>query len=290
MVTMSRLALTGGGVALAILAATGCQQGPGAASQARADTLTRMATERDRLVQEVSEDARMMSEISADLAKVRIPSKQLHVSSESPLGAQRDSVVQEIHYVAARVTESERKLRDSERRIHDLTTLSDSLRSTLEATIANFDSTIAQQKTTIAALTDQVNQLTAQNVALTDTVGQLKEQNNTVYYIIGTRDELLQRGIVVQEGGSRFPLIFTKLGRILVPARRLDPKDFTPINKRVVTEIPLPGANRSYRIASRQDLEGLAVPTPDGHVSGSVKIANPDKFWSGSRFLILVEG
>src|SRR2546430_6190395 len=33
--------------------------------------------------------------------------------------------------------------------------------------------------------------------------GQLKTQNNTVYYIIGTRDELMQRGIIVQEGGSR---------------------------------------------------------------------------------------
>ena len=137
---------------------------------------------------------------------------------------------------------------------------------------------------------DQINQLTSQNVALTDTVGQLKTQNNTVYYIIGTRDELMQRGIIVQEGGSRFPLIFAKLGQVLMPARQIDPKDFTPINKRVVTEIPLPAPDKAYRIASRQNLEGLATPPGDGgQISGSVKIANPDRFWSGSRFLILVQ-
>ena len=288
MFTRSRLAATGTGLALALLAAGGCKQGPSTETQAQ---MAKVATERDRLVQEVAENARMMSEISADLAKVRIPAKRLHVTSESPLGAARDSMVQRIHYVTARINESERKLRESEQRIHDLTSLSDSLRHTLEATIANYDSVLAQQKATIVALTDQINQLTATNVALTDTVTQLKEVNNTVYYVIGTRDELIQRGIVVQEGGSRFPLIFAKLGQIVVPARRLNPHDFTPINKRVVTEIPLPAADKSYHIASRQDLEGLATPPDDGgHISGSVKIANPDRFWSGSRFLILIQG
>jgi len=291
MFSLSRVAATGAGLALALVAVSGCKQGPSVETQARLDEATKVSTERDRLMQEVAENARMMSEISVDLAKVRIPSKQLHVSSESPLGAERDSVVQRIHYVTARINESERKLRDSEQRVHGLTTLSDSLRQTLEATIANYDSVLSRQKETIVALTDQINQLTATNVALTDTVGQLKTQNNTVYYIIGTRDELMQRGIIVQEGGSRFPLIFAKLGQIVVPARTLNPKDFTPINKREVTEIPLPAPDKAYRITSRQDLEGLAAPPDDGgHISGSVKIANPDRFWSGSKFLILVQG
>ncbi len=287
MFSMSRVVATGTGLALALLAVNACKQGPSVETQAE---MSKVSNERDRLIQEVAENARMMSEISASLAKVRIPSKQLHVSSESPLGAARDSVVQQIRYVTARIGESERKLRESESRIHGLSTLSDSLRHTLEATIANYDSVLAQQKATIAALTDQINQLTAQTVALTDTVGQLKTQNNTVYYIIGTRDELMQRGIIVQEGGSRFPLIFAKLGQVLMPARQIDPKDFTPINKRVVTEIPLPAPDKAYRIASRQNLEGLATPPGDGgQISGSLKIANPDRFWSGSRFLILVQ-
>ena len=62
-------------------------------------------------------------------------------------------------------------------------------------------------------------------------------------------------------------------------------------DKREVTEIPLPAPDKAYRITSRQDLEGLAAPPDDGgHISGSVKIANPDRFWSGSKFLILVQG
>jgi len=206
------------------------------------------------------------------------------LSNESPLGAQRDSAVQKIHYITARVNETERKLGESERRIKQLTTLSDSLRGTLEATINNYRNVVEEQKATIVALTDQVTMLT-------DTVNLLKEQNNTVYYIIGTKDELMKKGIVVQTGGSRFPLLFSKVGTTVVPARELDPAAFTKINKRVVMEIPLPATDKTYRIASRQDLEGLATPPDDGgHVAGSLKIANPDKFWLTSRFLIVIQG
>jgi hypothetical protein len=291
MLSNAKVARCGAGVALALLAVTGCRQGPPAGSQQTPDDVAKMSAERDQLMAEVAENARMMSEIGVQLARVHIPKRALKVSNESPLGAQRDSIVQQIRYVTNRVNESERRLHDSERRIQALTTLSDSLRSTLESTVQNYEAVLEQQKATIAALTDQINQLTTTNVALTDTVNALKEVNNTVYYVVGTKEELLRKGIIVQTGGSRFPLIFAKVGQTVVPARELDPHAFTPINKRAVTEIPLPDSNHDYHIASRQDLDGLATPPESrGKLNGSVKIANPDKFWSSSRFLILVQG
>jgi hypothetical protein len=284
MFSQSRVAAVRVGLVLALVAGAGCEQKPSAETQGKLAELTKVSNERDRLLAEMSENARMMSEISADLAKVRIPARKLRLSNESPLGASRDSAVQKIRYITARVNETERKLAESEQRIKELTTLSDGLRGTLQATINNYRNVVEEQKATIVALTDQV-------AMLTDTVNLLKEQNNTVYYIIGTKDELLQKGIVVQTGGSRFPLLFSKVGQTVVPARELDPAAFTKINKRAVTEIPLPGTDKTYRIASRQDLEGLATPPDDGgHINGTLKIANPDKFWLGSRFLIVIQG
>jgi hypothetical protein len=284
MFSQSRVAVVRAGLVLALLAGVGCNQKPSAESQAKAAEATKVSNERDRLLAEMAENARMMSEISADLAKVRIPARKLRLSNESPLGAQRDSAVQKIHYITARVNETERKLVESEQRIKELTTLSEGLRGTLQATINNYRNVVEEQKATIVALTDQV-------AMLTDTVNLLKEQNNTVYYIIGTKDELLQKGIVIQTGGSRFPLLFSKVGQTVVPARELDPAAFTKINKRSVTEIPLPGTDKTYRIASRQDLEGLETkPNDGGEIVGTLKIANPDKFWLGSRFLIVIQG
>jgi len=282
MFSQSCVAVIRAGLVLALVTGAGCQKGPSAETQGKLAELTKVSGERDQLMAEMAENARMMSQISADLAKVRIPARQLRISSESPLGAARDSAVQKIKYITARVNETEKKLGESEQRIKELTTLSEGLRGTLQATINNYRGVVEEQKGTILALTDQVTQLT-------DTVNLLKEMNNTVYYIIGTKDELIQKGIVVQTGGSRFPLMFAKVGQTIIPARELNPSAFTKIDKRNVTEIPLPGSDKSYRIASRQDLDGLAGAADRGHIVGTLKIANPDKFWLTSRFLIVVQ-
>src|SRR5712691_1059259 len=205
-----------------------------AETQAKQQELSTVSAERDRLMQEMADNARLMSQIGAELARVQVPKKQLHVSTESPMRAARDSVIQRIHYIAVKVNESETRLRESERRIQSLTAISDSLRATLDSTLTNFRNMVESQKATIASLTDQVTQLAAANAALADTVNQLATKTNTVYYVIGTEDELIQRGIVRKEGGSRFLFVLWKSGQTLVPGRELDPSEFRTFNKRQV--------------------------------------------------------
>ena len=91
--------------------------------------------------------------------------------------------------------------------------------------------------------------------------------------------------------GSRFLFVLWKSGQTLVPGRELDPSEFRTFNKRQVREISLPDSTRPYRIASRQDLQALETPpNPDGEITGSVlKIADPERFWASSKFLIIVE-
>lgn len=285
--------LAGFGLAALLGAGSACQQGPSPELAAELEQLRTAATERDRLMNDMAENTRVLSEISAELAKVRVPSGRLKIAAaESPLHASRDSMMQRLRYITAKVNDSDAKLRDSERRIRSLTTLSDSLRTTLEATIANFDSTLATQRAELAAATEQLGLLQAENVALRDTVSHMSERENTVYYVVGTKRELIERGVIVPEGGSRFLLIFGKRGQTLTPARHLDPAQFTAINKRNVTEIPLPAAAGEYRIVSRQDLGFLATPpNQDGYIEGTnaLRIARPEQFWTASKYLIVVK-
>jgi len=281
---------------LALAGALACSGKPSPALQARIDSLQAASNERDRLVQEMAQDARMISDVSAELAKVQVRGK-LNVSSESPGQASRDSVVQKVRYIATRLSQSEQSLRASERRVRSLTSVSDSLRNTLAATIANYDSVISNQREQLVAFASQLDTLRGENTALIavngalrDTVGDLTLRDNTVYYIIGTKDELVQRGIIEETGGSRFLFVLWKSGKSLQPARTLDPSAFTAIDKRQVTSIPLPDTMKTYRIASRQDLSALATPPDDGgNVHGAVRIAEPGRFWTGSKFLIIVQ-
>ncbi|MGH7644171.1 MAG: hypothetical protein ACREMR_01160 [Gemmatimonadales bacterium] len=281
--------------AVAVAASASCKaagRSQAAANQARIDSLTAAGADRERLVAELADNARLLSDISAELAKVRVPPRQLRVSRESPLHASRDSMLQTIRYATRRLNEVEPRLRESERRIKELTTLSDSLREDLQATVSNYHTVIESQKATIVALSDQVSELVAVKAALEDSLGSVSRRENTVYYVVGTKDELLERGIVVQEGGARFLFILWKSGETLAPARELDRRAFTAINKRDITEIPLPDSQKEYRIASRQALEYLATPpSEDNTIRGTarLKITDSEQFWAASKFLIIVE-
>jgi len=291
MLTNSRLVTKGAWLSIALIVALSCKQGPSPETQARIDSLSQASAQKDRLVEEIAENTRFVSEISAELAKAAVPPKKLKVSSESPLRASRDTLIQKIRYFTGRVREIEPKLQDSERRISELTSISDSLRNALAATMQNLQGVIDSQKEQIAALTEQVETLTAENVALKDTIENMSTEANTVYYVVGTKDELEQKGIVKEEGGARFLFVLWKSGKTLVPARSLDPSVFTPVDRRHFSQLPLPATDKEYRIVSRQDVGALETPpSGDGTITGRVKIADSARFWANSKYLIIVEG
>lgn len=281
-----------------VLGGVACQRGASPEVRAQLAQLTAVSAEKDSLLAQVAENARLMSEIGAQLVAVADREKLEAVASaaESPIAASRDSLRVMVGDVTQRIQLSEERLRESQRRVRSLNRLSDSLRTQFDETVASLQETLENQKTTIATLTERVEQLEADNIvlatekaALADTVEQLFEETNTAYYVIGTKDELIERGIVTEEGGSRVLFIFGKAGKTLVPARELDPADFTPINMRHVKEIVLPDSTEAYRVASRQNLEFLVEPPEDGKVRGTaLRIAEPYQFWLPSKFLILV--
>jgi uncharacterized coiled-coil protein SlyX len=281
-----------GVLSLVLIGAVACERGP-------SPEMVALSAQKDSLVQEIVGYAGTMSDISAELAKMQAEGSALVVKVESPTSARKDTVMARIAMVSERLAASERRLAESRTRIRRLTGVSDSLRATLDRTVTNYEATIASQKATIDDLTQRVAALRTENAALTvaknaltDTVRTLATENNTVYYVIGTKQELLERGIVTEEGGSRVLFIFGRAGKTLVPARQLEPTGFTAIDMRTTAEIPLPDANSEYRIASRQDLSYLATqPDDKGRIkAASLKIAQPQQFWQGSRYLIIVRG
>jgi len=282
------------------LVVAGC--GPSSEVKEQLAQLAALSAEKDSLLAQVSENARLMSEISAELARVQKPAVGAQEGGAAP--ASPEAILASIKDLTARLEQSEARLLESEKRIASLTRQAGQAVE-LRRTIANLRSTIENQKETIASLTAQVESLkaentrlasenqalTEQNVTLTQTVTELTTRENTVYYVIGTKDELKERGLITEEGGSRFPFLFAKTGKALVPARNLDPSLFTAADKRQLLELALPAPDKTYRIVTRQDLSALAEPADEGgRIRGGVlRIADPEKFWANTRFLIIVE-
>lgn len=283
------------GLALAGLAACG----PSEEIQQQLAELTAISAEKDSLVTQVLANTRLMSEISAEVARVQVPVTEAG-AQETAGPPDPAMLLSSIQALTARVTDSENRLLESQKRIETLTRESRTQRTQLgefQKTVDEFRATIESQKQTIASLTEQVTylqeentRLAAVNVALADTVSALESRQSSVWYIVGTKDELIERGVITEEGGSRVLFIFGKRGKTLVPARTLDLSAFNVADERYLTEIPLPDGQADYTIVTRQDLSALETPPDDkGRVRGeSLRIADPPRFWAGDRVLILV--
>jgi uncharacterized coiled-coil protein SlyX len=282
--------------ALLILFMASC--GPSPETQQRIAELEQAAQEKDDLLIEIADLGKFISDVNAELADVSLAESGLQVMVESPMQASRESVLVKIQYLNNRVAESERKLAQSQRRVRALTLESDTLKSLLAETITSYERTLENQRATIVALNDRIELLQEQNVQLVASVDTLstklttlKAETNTVYYTVGTKQELIDRGVVTKEGGARFLFIFGKRGETLVPSRELDPAEFTAIDKDQTTRITLPDSTSEYVIASRHPTDLVTAEELDnGKIKGSfIQIEAPDQFWKNSKFLIVVQ-
>jgi predicted nuclease with TOPRIM domain len=298
------------GITVLSLAALACQGGTGVQARIPADSteyfrtqveqLTMVSAEKDSLLRELTETTRLITDVSNELATIRLERRTVPAGGgEGAIVDERAELLNRVKALTGRVRETEQRLAAAQRRINSLTAASDSLRIALQAyanTIAELQQVVESQKSTIftlneqvTTLTGQVSDLASQVATLEDTVAAQAERENEVYYVIGTRRELEQKGIITAEGGTRF-LLFTRTGETLVPARVLDPQLFTRADRRTLTEIPLPRSDKDYRIVSRHDLAFAEATSVQGQrIRGTLRITSPLQFWANSKFLIIVE-
>jgi hypothetical protein len=296
-------------IVVGALATTGCNQAE--LKKALADAKSAEA-QKDSLLTEVLETTQFVTDINGELAKAKSIAVTTTSTDPGVPGARKDredrkAALARVNAVIAKLNESEAKLTETETRakssrqrnarllaqIETYKKTIDDLRTTAETQKADYEAQLADKNTQIATLGSRVDTLTTEKsqlesakAALTDTVVNLTSYKNTVYYAIGTKDELIKKGVITKEG-SKF-LVFG--GTRLEPARNLNPEAFTAIDKTQNTSIPLPRTDKKYKIVSRQSPTYLGTGvTKDGKVTGAVEIAQPEEFWSASKYLILVQ-
>lgn len=257
------------------------------------------SADKDRALAQVVEASKFADEVDAELRKVRGLSSKVGVTKSDESGkteaaaAQKD-ILDRLAQMRQRLAARQRQVAamlDTMKTMRADSSAAATLLVDLNARLAMRDKEIAAFQEEIRALRMQNAQLTVEKAVLSDTVKAMDVRENKVFYVVGSRRQLIADKLVTEEGGSR-GLLIVKLGRTLVPARSLDESRFTRADRREVLTIPLPRNDRPYRIVSRHDV-GLieaAKKEKDGAFRGeSIRITDPVKFWATSRYLILVE-
>ncbi len=287
-------------ILLIAMTVTGCNRRQAELTRALAESRAAEA-QKDSLLTEVLETTQFVSDLNSELAKAKTVALTSDGADPGLPGAiqdreERKATLARIQQVIARLNESEAKLTAAETRAKNARFRN----ARLLAQIATFQKTIEDLKTAaeqqraenedqrsqIALLAGEVDTLGKERNSLRGSVASLITYKNTVYYAVGTRDELIKNGVVTKEG-SKF-LVFG--GTRLEPARNLNSAAFTAIDKTQTLSIALPRIDKKYKIVSRQSPEYLSGDVnPKGEVKGVVEIVAPEEFWSPSKYLILVQ-
>lgn len=285
---------------------------------ARADSLTALIAEmskardslstvaqsnsgdKDRALAQVVEATKFADQVDAELRQVRdLKGKAVAVGTSDESGkAQASNAQQDIlarlkvlrQRLAARQMQLAALL-DTLKRFRSDSSAAVTLLADLQTRLATRDKEIGAAQDEVKALRTDIAVLTTEKAVLKDTVTAMDKRENHVFYAVGTRKQLLSDGVVAEEGGSR-GLLIMKLGKTLVPARALDEAKFVGADRREVLTIPLPRADKAYRIVSRHDVGLIEIgkKEKDGSFRGeAIRIVDPAKFWSSSRYLIIAE-
>lgn len=175
-----------------------------------------------------------------------------------------------------RIAQLQSKVKSFGAEFASLNKLVESLKQTLqerERSIAALEARIQGLESTVAEKTQVIQ-------AKEELISEQQKMMNTAYYVVGTKDELKQKGIIRDEGGFLWGL----LGSTTVMASDFDESLFTPIDKTKDETIHVGGTIRE--ILPRRKPESYATAQPDKSTS-DLTIGSPQKFWQ-DRYLVIV--
>ncbi len=257
------------------------------------------SADKDRALNQVVEATKFADQVDAELRQVRGLTSRVTVNKSVESG--KTEAADAKKDILDRLTQMRQRLAARQAQVRAMIDTLKTMRADSSATatlLADLNTRLANREKEITAFQEEVKllrsqnaQLTAEKATLTDTVKAMDVRENKVFYVVGSRRQLLADGLVTEEGGSR-GLLIVKLGKTLVPARALDEQRFTMGDRRQTLTIALPRADRPYRIVSRHDvgLIEVAKKEKDGSFRGeSIRIVDPAKFWASSRYLIIAE-
>jgi len=272
---------------------------------AEKDTLLREVRDAHILIEAVAEQLRRMdgsaveveavdSAAAGDAAGVYAAAGEVAVdpAGEIPAGpgTYRDAMLRKLETVRRRLSDVEDSSRVRGERLLEASRDNERLRLEVEEhlrtiegqkdMISTYLERIAELETQVTALTDSTRKLTEANEILADSLRRITTRANTAWYVVGTREQLVRAGVLAEEGGV------LGFGKSLTPSRAMTRSIFTRIDRLRDTVIAMPEA-KEYRIISRHD-PGLVSVEISPTLGGTMRIKDPERFWSASGWLIVV--
>lgn len=217
--------------------------------------------------------------------QARMEIEASETSGSSSTGTIEQRVQDNLAAIESYIAESEKQREELERQRAELNRIARSRAvdvSSFEETIQKLNGLIEEKEQTIRTLRQEARTMLARIDNLSHENFVLVEENTDLreaYYVVGTRQELLQRGVIDRRGG------FLSIGR----KTRIDQFDADKFDGGTVEtrEIYMGRNVKKYQVLSNHRTNDALYRSETRDDGVYLTINNPEEFWKISRYLIV---
>ena len=279
-------------IAAAAFLMSACNQAEVDKGKHENDSLLSVVSERDASINEFISS---FNDVERNLDTVASRQHIINASTEKKgefRQNQKDRINTEIAAINDLMDKNRKKLSDLNRKLKN----SSHKNVELEKMIATITVQLSQKDIELTALNEKLNNLNVQVAQLQTSVNTLTEEGNaksatiandtkelhTAYFVVAKSDELQDDKIIDRKGG------LLGIGRTSKLSADFDNSKFTRIDYTVTGTITV---NSEMKIITSHpsDSYTLEMDTKDKDMVKSIVITNPEKFWSTSKYLVVVK-
>jgi uncharacterized coiled-coil protein SlyX len=176
-----------------------------------------------------------------------------------------------------------KKLKSSSTKVAGLEKMLANLQTQVEEKdkqLAELNTKVTELNTTVETLNTNVTTLTTENADRQKVIEDQTTKLHTAYYTTGTAKELETKKIITKEGG------FLGIGKSKKMTPDVNNSAFTNIDITKTSTIPLQA--KDAVVLTSHPSDSYTIEHKGKEVSNLV-ITNPDKFWSASKYLVVIK-
>ena len=271
---------------VALLSLTACNQKNGSDSKLvqQADSLNRIIAQKDN---EINDMIGTMNDIEEGFRAINAAEERVSVARQGEGSSAKERIQENMQFIKQTMQQNRELINKLRNQLRQSSVKGDQLRRTLETLTQQMEEKDAQLKALQAELQAkniQIEELSEQVSDLSTNVSNLKEESseksqtisqqdkqlNTAWFVFGTKKELKEQHIV--EDGE-------------VLRSNFNQDYFTKIDIRVDKEIKL--YSRSAKLLTDHPASSYKLEQ-DANKQYVLRIENPSKFWSTSKYLVIM--
>ena len=265
-----------------------------AALEAERQQIMAAAEQKDATLTEFMES---LATVEDNLHKIRERELNIEITQKekgaSPQETQQQ-IVSDIQTIDALLVENREKIQELNKKLagaygknsklrKSLTKLKDDLTEQIklrEAEIGTLKGKLVAMEIKIEDLNTNVANLEKTNVAKDSVIEERVTELHEAFYVTGTSKELQEKSVIDRKGGV------LGLGRTTTLAAKYDAQQFTKIDIRQQMSFPLP--SEDVKLATTHPVGSYQIKADEEAKTTQLVIADPEKFWESSKYLVMV--